>query len=185
MALEKLGDVLKGHTVDAIVRGAKNAPAVTRSRGAVDTRKFEKLSPPEQRVAIAKDVLAQLDEKSLYAQSGSYVGASVDTIAEPLGRFAKQEVCSVCAIGAVVISYVRRGGNARMRAQNLDATHVPKGLRAIFPSQMLLQMEELFEGYYPHEKTLEHLADDEKLRVIMQNLVDNGGELKFETLGTE
>jgi hypothetical protein len=129
---------------------------------------FKKLSPAQKRVAIAKDVLIQLQLKKYMATAGTYFS----TDALPLDKtnslqhsFNKMESCDVCALGACFVSGVRLADKIKVDAIIDEGTIIEDGetevssdyisasastmheyLDGIFDEQQLALIECAFEG---------------------------------------
>lgn len=113
---------------------------------------WEKMTKAEKRVAIAKDVLHQLDLKKLIPAPGVYVRAG-----SPWKKKAEKETappakeCTVCALGALFVSLPE---NKPLTYEALQS-RVHRGpyvqevwreqLRAIFTPQQLSLIESAFE----------------------------------------
>lgn len=155
---------------------------------------FVELSPREQRLVIAEDVLAQLDAKRLNAQVDCYVG--LDTGYRYLGRdlqpiFRRLETCRVCALGALFVTRVQNYNDFQLSASESNLRGSPKASRwalACFSSLQLDCIENAFEQRRLHvgtENSQLHLRaagmysgmlePEERLRAIMQNILDNDG----------
>ena len=126
---------------------------------------FNKLTKAEKRVAIAKDVLEQLDLKKYYACSGTYFKLELnsyelefkegESLQEYLVDNSKVESCSVCAIGSIFASKVRLSNKF-----NIDHYHdgiddhelalydhdMEYSLNEIFSEEQYRLMEVAFEG---------------------------------------
>ena len=130
---------------------------------------FASLLPHQQRIAVAQDVISQLNLKELIAHSGVYADLRVDdVVGEPLG---KEERCHVCALGALGVS-VLNGSALGQGAYDLRS-----GLSSIFSDSSLVEIEGAFEMWYDYEYGGgEAYSQEDRLRMIMQNIVDNKGE---------
>lgn len=169
-----------------------------------DTQEAKKL-PAEAKltaVDLAKDVLRLLDAKSIKAQSGyyctlpdSWTYKSGTSVQEHL-RSNPKDPCGVCALGSLFMSFVDRHNQVSMPDNwvglNYDATMIEK-LSPYFSMKQLVMIETAFEGtlisargvavegdwIYQCKKFLDAYYDkDRRLRAIMQNIIDNGGEFK-------
>lgn len=71
------------------------------------------MTKAEKRVAVAKDVLAQIKAKTLKAKSGVYVSAKLTFVpkegedVQALLKEGKVKNCQACALGSAFLSYVR------------------------------------------------------------------------------
>lgn len=78
------------------------------------------MTKAEKRVAVAKDVLAQIKAKKLKAKSGVYVRAKLSFVpkgGEDVQTLLKQgqiTSCSACALGSAFLSYARLYDNVKV-----------------------------------------------------------------------
>lgn len=145
---------------------------------------FDSLSLMEKRVALAKDVLAQLELKKFSACSGTYILVQ--------DQNTENEVCNVCALGSLVMSLV--DGEA-VDENGYEAV----GCAAILDQNDLWtwresdMIEAAFEGwqldyYNPETGDLEKQyvfsrhsqKSTTRLRVLMENIVRNSGNFNPE-----
>lgn len=93
---------------------------------------FSKMSPPERRVAIAKDVLLQLKSKRYKATSGIYIDfknplIEYDNVADlsdaPLCALSEGVKCDVCARGAMFMSACGLFDKLTASDMNMDADY--------------------------------------------------------------
>lgn len=148
---------------------------------AAKDRDFSKLSREEKRVAIAKDVLKQIDEKVFLPYAGVYV------------RELEGTPCMACAVGSACLAAFRLDGNASWRVgQGPGQAHAYAALAPYFEPDQLARMEAAFERTDTYRKhfitsgqAMEAVAFGHKfegptarLRGIMQNIIDNGGTFK-------
>lgn len=140
---------------------------------------FDKLSESDQRVAIAKDVIAQVDQKRFHASQGTYLWVNEDKI-EPGVPIADQiagQACRVCALGALFVSKVESVNGVtpqdlasitkivRYNWAALCQTEMAKYLSDIFSKKQLQQIECAFEiDYDGCSCGLQDLTLDEKER---------------------
>ena len=164
---------------------------------------FTRLSKTEQRVAIAKDVLKQLEAKKIVATSGCYVSLEDhdpdlevhldDQLSE---LFPKAGLCGVCALGSLFVSMVTKLNACTAKEVDFCSVNGDIALRGspykyltqLFDIDALHEIENAFEGWndwsyevedYDGERQTFNLIpgdDDERLRVIMQNIVGNSGD---------
>lgn len=170
-------------------------------------KKFENQSASEKRVSIAKDVLKQILQEKIIVQRGDYIDftfnkpCGVDT--RLLESIKKAESCTVCAIGATLISLLNKSGSDIPRNKvdlyqpKYSSKEVKKHLSVFGPKQLYM-IEYAFEGrgqtsvakhFYGYKavglpsSTFEKLAkylvtyasDRERLVAIMQNIIENKG----------
>lgn len=166
---------------------------------------FKKATKAQKRVMIAKDVLAQIKTKRYVAESGCWVQTNInaackenlkdeDSVQELFAE-KKIESCNVCALGGLFMSCTNLNNNTTVQdlynEQYLgdfvaDDDKISNGLNRIFTQKQLMLIESYFEGsegYFRggNEKTetfLESYNDNERLEMIMQNIIDNNGTFK-------
>jgi len=127
--------------------------------------KKKKLTKAQMRVAVAKDVIAQLKSKKLIAKAGTYCDLHTAIMPEDRDRqvneVLKNKTCSVCALGGIFVAQVNRFNdlkvcdvpNLRYRFDNgsygentLYDDQIRGYIRKVFtPIQMSL-IETAFEG---------------------------------------
>lgn len=141
---------------------------------------FVNMTDTEKRVAIAQDVIDQLDAKQLKACFGTYV-------------YENGVSCDVCAIGAAAVSLLN--GNVGRDDYRMRRLLADNG----FTLQMLAEMEAYFEGWgngnsnkyaYSKEHKIICNTDDEwnkaadtRLRNCFQHIIDNNGEWDAVAMG--
>ena len=171
---------------------------------------FKKATKAQKRVMIAQDVLAQLKAKRYVAESGCWVQANynssatwadikyTDSVQE---LFAEKtiESCNVCALGGLFMSCTNLNNNTTVGDLTkesyigdlvADDDKISNGLNRIFTQKQLILIESYFEGsqgYFKGDdvKTfvfLETYNDDERLKMITQNIIDNNGTFKPKKL---
>lgn len=143
---------------------------------------------------IAMDVIKHLDSKLIRAEAGTYFfNEDTEALADDnvsLQPFlqAGGRACHVCALGAMFISVVY----AENKATVLDAYESDRIKRVLSPyisEQQLKLIEHAFECrcLRLHKEESVQVAmifgqrywdDDKRLRAIMQNMIDNGGEFR-------
>lgn len=98
---------------------------------------YQKASPSERRVLIAKDALKQLKAEKFRAVSGVWADVGnagiCPMLSDPLQPFLLKRgtKCECCGVGAIFLSYVRLANNATYEDGNdllsiVDATGWPK-----------------------------------------------------------
>lgn len=163
------------------------------------------LTSAEMKVAIAKDVIAQLKAKKpkIKVYEGVYFVASLKKpfaeVGDDLQEAASKIVsCEVCALGAVFLSKARLYNDCPMSIA--DGWHGDDGkclsfndddmrlnLDSLFSNRQLRSIEAAFEGFssdfsciYPdgRERMFYEQHDDNKDRMIaiMKNIIANKGE---------
>jgi hypothetical protein len=119
---------------------------------------FEKLSPSDKRVAIARDVLAQLDAGRITAEAGVYV-RSFDLVnlieesakdAQLQNLLPEVEECNVCALGSMFICGVNIANKLPVKGlttfeEEVSGSDAKKYLRRFFTNGQLGLIESAFE----------------------------------------
>lgn len=159
--------------------------------------RFEKLSVEQQRVAIAKDVISQLNAKKLIAatstgylgwdQFGSSIPSRTHNLNHRLnprlrGREASectaQLQCTVCGIGSLFVSALEFVDEKRVD-KSIDRRHVHvEYLERWFSPEQLDLIEEYFESppYGSlYREVRGDLDADLRLTMIMENIISNDG----------
>lgn len=195
----------------------KNAALLAKKNAA-----FNKLTKPQKRVQIAKDVLAQLKIGFLKAKTGVYTDSkSLDRIFQKINNtydldqsnlsnllnvevkdiFDKDKSCTVCGIGSLFVCAVKRLDKLKLKDLFNDAdiaqSDVHSYLSKYFSLLQLNLIESAFEGgeflnspYYDNIKAVsqsekavsyfdgQRINSTEKLKAIMNNIVENNGTFK-------
>lgn len=173
----------------------------------VPLMKLEDMTPAEARVVVAKDVLAELDAKTMRGERGVYVDLfngirDLELIGADLREYIGLKPCRVCAVGAAAVAFVRRFDGVKIDGTEDDdgdtIAETPEAhevANAIFPEHMRALMESAFEvdTWFAKSATGDaELAgraadfgcdfgegeEDAALRAIFQNIIDNGGEFR-------
>lgn len=169
---------------------------------------FKRLSASAKRVAIAKDVLAQLAARKYRATCGTYVdGLDVSqNVADDVQLqeivAGQQESCDVCGIGSVFLSAVRLGDNLKVGDAlydrdydaNFDESVMADKVREYFEPAQLALIETAFErsrigmseDWHEDDDAMEralkfgsrYRSDTARLKAIMENIVENKGVFK-------
>ena len=168
---------------------------------------FQELTLAEKRIAIAKDVIAQLDADKYIAEAGQYCcfrDMDVEMSDDIKKKFDEEWICDVCALGGLLVSLTHF--NNKYTFQDLDAisckeiTSPFKELAEYFTLSQLFLIEAAFEGWTDFSTGVAHSMDykptpeelylveehadawednyynDDRLRKIMKNIIQNGGE---------
>lgn len=158
-------------------------------------QKFDRLPAKEQRVAIAKDVIARLDAGKFKTLRGSFSlitkdGKDFSTWGKDRELSAKTVLqhneCQVCAKGSLVMSWVAQFNNKTI-GQVYNRPIIPE-IAAIFPQDMRDAMEGAFEGMvkiiaqdWPKSSIVLHAPKKVwSLRKVMNNVIRNGGEFHYQ-----
>jgi len=173
---------------------------------------FKKATKAQKRIMIAKDVLAQIKAKRYFPESGEWVKPlwssdqkSIDIKLDPNSSvkdaFKSKAInsCQVCALGGLFMSCTNLNNNTTVGDLTkesyigdlvADDDKISNGLNRIFTQKQLILIESYFEGsqgYFKGDdvKTfvfLETYNDDERLKMITQNIIDNNGTFKPKKL---
>ena len=122
--------------------------------------KFEKLTPPQKRVAIARDVLEQIRMGRYISSTGAYVSGLLMKNGQERyhvsdkgikGNFGKIKKCEVCAMGACLMSITKfenklTFGNIGSSMEQLKNDKTKELFASIFSPEQLLLIERAFEG---------------------------------------
>jgi len=163
---------------------------------------FNRLTREEKRVAIAKDVLAQIKAKRFEARCGIYVSGKAEpgSTKEPFAAAPKEiKKCNVCALGSLFMAKGDLVPNTLDRLEIYDgfigSERPAEQLGAYFSQDQLDLIESAFEGAdYSHDGTSyrEIVVDrfygweasqedqNELLKCIMANIVRNRGTFVIE-----
>ena len=166
---------------------------------------FKSLTKPQQRVAIAEDVIQQVKKKKYTIETGNYVKFNEDNFDFDLdiqSNFDKVN-CSVCALGACLLSTTKFKNKLTFDDVSLIDSYSSTWnlFLNLFTSHQLLLIENAFEGVLFYscrvgedkftarltEKEEEkcnlfydkYFTDDTKrLIAIMENIIANNGTFK-------
>lgn len=155
-------------------------------------------------VAIAKDVLKRLQLRKLHSTQGCYLGeipgkeldvALDDDAKKHIDEFEKK--CVVCALGAAFLSYIRLYDGLTCDVVQYGARSSMVGsLKEAFTELELDQIESCYEkwrghfySHYPNSDEADPTEDwieknynrtnNQRLKLLMQNVVENNGDLKL------
>jgi hypothetical protein len=153
----------------------------------------------DPRVAIAQDTIEQLG--TLEVTRGTYLTRYTWSEKIPYEDQAQQHIdkiskdCYVCALGACFLSYIRLFNDVKVsdlvrgdRQEDLylysTSSFIKSRLSQYFTHDQLLLIEAAFEGWRVADYCSEQVCDfydkhpdpKERLRAIMQNVIDNNGE---------
>lgn len=160
-------------------------------------RRFARMPRDRQRIAIARDVLAQLDIGRFEAAS-VYLQIRTRPLAEPHElhfKAAQAEIdlsevtacadkCRVCGIGSVFVAAVERADRLKLAElrPNYDGNPlVPRQkmvdyLAPWFDGEQLGIIESVFEQGQSCPAAWLEFGPTKRLRRIMENIIENGGE---------
>ncbi len=82
---------------------------------AAERRRFNRLKPADKRVEIARDVLAQLREGKIIAETGLWVETlSVGDLTEQVCDVVSGTNCQVCGVGALFVAAVKKADKLKV-----------------------------------------------------------------------
>lgn len=198
---------LKNAQVVEVVLGAEgqvwvnvNGACTLRVYGAKTVILDDRRNP---RVAIAKDVLARLDQ--MFIQTGRYIAVVNNRFRVSPGQELQPIVdqleanCRVCALGGMLLSFIRLFD--KIKSDDIESnlfncatpTEVYEPLSEVFEDEQLVLIEAAFEkrdglpsmynyteGFLRPAVKFGYQYDDPKdrLKAIMENIVENDGEFK-------
>jgi len=141
--------------------------AITKKQIKQWNESFNKLSKEEQKVAIAKDVLQQIKVKTIIPTTGTYCALDLDWT-DPLLELDVQSnfnqlknfECSVCALGAMMVSNVKFNNNFTFEKLNRSNSDVfVNTLEKYFERYELALIEFAFESW-----DIEDLIEDGEIK---------------------
>lgn len=144
----------------------------------------------QQRVAIAKDVLLQINLKKYTPSTGTYVATNDGNDGHTMNQGALRDkhapACTVCAKGALCLSAIRKFNSYGGTAGKLgDDEGVMKVLKRFFGHRQTELIEAAFEEWGDEGQAAQNYRDknnlfyDSKAIVaIMKNIIKNGGTFK-------
>lgn len=157
-------------------------------------KNFDKLPKAEQRVLIAKDLIARLNAKKFKAQPMVYLRAPVDVSdKEALVKDALAKVpCRGCQIGGFFVCAIDRHNSLKINdvslgdrgdGKSFDADEMRSYLGQWFSPVTLLDVEAVFEGdvssggidFTPICRVF---SPDKRMRLIANNIIANKGIFK-------
>lgn len=128
---------------------------------------FENMSKPEQRVAIAEDVLKQIHAGKIYVRRGVYLSSNTAEFDEKT-----KSNCSACALGVMFVAKYNLVNCDWF--YNMGQRRLQVALKDYFSIFQLRKIERAFECSWSW------IDDSEDcLIAIMQNIIDHDG--KFHT----
>lgn len=161
---------------------------------------FEGLSPAEKRMKVAQDALLRIKFHQLKPRTGAFAQYSGKFWGVPIKDILNDEleevVCTVCAKGALFMSYVGRVNKetfTQWGMSNDPTSDEHKKLREIFDNRQLAAIEYAFEGqqfinsvvFSRSERAdfenfyFNNSSDVERLKLICENIIANKGEFKL------
>lgn len=151
----------------------------SKSEMSARNKTFWAMDRTQKRIAVAKDVLKQLDSGLLTARKGTYLEfrklrlQMINNLPNNLDKVfnlvsKKGATCDVCGIGSCFIATVRLGddyetdkifeNNPLFTGLSLSSRQMRPYLRKIFTSRQLTLIECAFEQNYRHRDTTDKLS---------------------------
>jgi len=126
--------------------------------------KFDRMTKPQQRVAIAKDVIKQIHAGIIEASKGFYLKK-----VEHCGRPAPGEPCRACAVGALFVAKYNLSNGRWIK--DTDSFNYSNWLYPYFSNKQTSNIEHAFE-YTWFDEIPNH---EDRMIMIMQNIIDHDG----------
>jgi hypothetical protein len=186
-----------------LFRRRNNMATKKQSPIAKKNEEFNGLSPEKRRVAIARDVIRQVEAERLLPTKGVYLvpnplssymtyGKEIlvgYAVGDDLKKIFKKEIetCNCCAKGALFLSAVEKYNQCKvtdnMRASagtSFTNEEVSKQLRKHFSHDQLELIESAFEGRWSEGNKTNYFHDSyinsyERMQAIMKNIIANKG----------
>lgn len=112
---------------------------------------FESLSPENKRVAIAKDVIAQMKINKIDPCSGVYfdINDGPEDQEISLQKYLPETTCNVCALGALFYSHIKFNNKVTYKNYYDVATSdlIVNKLKDYFSFEQMCMIETSFEGF--------------------------------------
>lgn len=111
----------------------------------------KKLTKPQMRVAIAKDVLAQIKAKRFKIINATYWKVKGANDSQRINQdflIEKKPVCKVCALGSAVISGIKLFNEVETSDNSGNDGETTKILGKWFSESQMALIEDAFEGPY-------------------------------------
>lgn len=153
---------------------------------------YQKATPAQRRVMIAKDALKQIETGQINPMSGTYINLWGDGHVEegkPLQPVLLDEAsaisCDCCAKGAMFISCVRLSNRYHGNPSGIDSDEINSLVN--WPKQNYDEIEAAFEGFYGDKGQYsdwipkweqKYPTDRERLPAILKNIIRNKGTFK-------
>lgn len=162
------------------------------------TKDFNKLTTAERRIAIARDVLAHMEAGLIDANYNGYLATHSEQ-----GTLREQVLkggCRVCAMGALYAGYLLASGEPGSEGETNLLGSDEFSIRGVFSVDELNLVEAVHEGYAEYMRAdgeIESIPQDmyhaiitlvldttrpERIRRIMENIIDNGGNFDADKL---
>lgn len=158
----------------------------------ISKRAFDKMTPAQKRVTIAKDVLARIRAGKIIDTHGIYFSIPDERLSANVRRYdwdsdsysveakilqkasaqklVESMACEACAKGACFISWIANFNERTINEMRLWEGTLPKEFKGIFPYTIWSAIESAYEGYDGR--------GDKTLGWVMENLIKHEGNFK-------
>jgi hypothetical protein len=153
---------------------------------------FAGMTKMEKRVALAKDVLTQMELQNFIPTPGTYIdsfgGYDKDEFGvTDYGKPIIQETCNVCALGALTLSLLD-GDAVNSTGRNKVSCHDALDVAGLWSTKETEDIERAFEGghyrdafgNYSHQPEAEFRMKEIMLNIIQNDGIFNGKQLPFK-----
>lgn len=148
-------------------------------------RRFKAMTKARKRVAIAKDTIEALNARKIVAKCGVYLAHDAELNGDKLPN---DYACKACALGSMFVGLTTRVKDLSVKGHQCRS-HITEDLSKYFSDIQLDMVESAFEqremGWAHSYKTRpakefgnKYSDSDDRLRAIMQNIIDNNGTFK-------
>ena len=148
-------------------------------------QKFNKMSKAERRVAVAKDVIKQINS-GLFTAASRYFAPKRRFMENVSEENLPSTSCYVCGIGAAAIAKTIKFNNFdfdnSLREYGLSQTDCHDALEDCFTTDQLNKIENWFEcnsHYLP--STWREKSKENRMLCIYQSIIDNEGKVLSST----
>jgi hypothetical protein len=146
---------------------------------------FAGMTKMEKRVALAKDVLAQMEMKKFIPTPGTYLSSYAGMNEDGTAKIA--ETCNVCALGALTVSLID-GDAFSDYGENKVSCYGVLDRAGLWTRSETENIERAFEGGYysnsdgdyDHQPTAEFRMKEIMLNIIQNDGIFNGKQLPFK-----
>lgn len=151
-----------------------------------DVEKFNNMSKAERRVAVAKDVIKQINS-GLFTPSSCYFDPKKKCVSDVFEEDLPNTPCYVCGIGAAAIAKTMKFNNYdfdnRFRNYSFGQGDCHNALVDCFTNSQLHTIERWFEGddFYDLPDDWLEKSKEDRMLCIYQSIIDNKGEVLPDT----
>ena len=146
---------------------------------------FANMTKMEKRVALAKDVLDQLELRKFIPTPGTYINSFVVGYEDQERQTPIiAETCNVCALGALTVSLID-GDAFNEYGNNQVSCHDVLSKNNLWNREESYEIENVFENTYQYKdiaRRNDYVEPEVRMKEIMLNIVRNNGEFKGEQL---